>query len=454
MNWNDDNITLENEVDGGIATEVNISGEITSNTLTGSEDFFQSINGDIKEYKLTGSISSSRTIGSLGFIKGEKGNSAFEDWKSIKGNENKTFDDFLNELCGVELAQLISYNRADKTVISVGGVPKGSVFEGSIQDALDKLFYQSTQTNDEGLATEHGILMLSESGLILENSTDNGIKISELPLTDIIKGFIPVVQDGETKRLDIKTLGENSQTIKVIHIGVTPPEDTKQLWVDTSTPYNFDISTYDGRMRLKYAEMLELTFEKLLKLEKTINEIESNINKINGEESTNFRIEISKIRNQITNLKNEINNFIAQLNNGVEISPLKVEVKNIRKETKSLAYNLSDISTNVLRVLDGQSQIENDDDDVTTDELVLLTENGEEILTEDGLLILLDGINGDVEIIDDSLLTEDGRQLLTESGLLLILDGVVEDDVILANAILTEFGVVILTENGKQIIKN
>ena len=266
MNWNDDNITLENEVDGGIATEVNISGEITSNTLTGSGDFFQSINGDIKEYKLTGSISSSRTIGSLGFIKGEKGNSAFEDWKLIKGNENKTFDDFLNELCGVELAQLISYNRADKTVISVGGVPKGSVFEGSIQDALDKLFYQSTQTNDEGLTTEHGILMLSESGLILENSTDNGIKISELPLTDIIKGFIPVVQDGETKRLDIKTLGENSQTIKVIHIGVTPPEDTKQLWVDTSTPYNFDISTYDGRMRLKYAEMLELTFEKLLKL--------------------------------------------------------------------------------------------------------------------------------------------------------------------------------------------
>lgn len=43
MNWNDDNITLENEVDGGIATEVNISGEITSNTLSGSEDFFQSI---------------------------------------------------------------------------------------------------------------------------------------------------------------------------------------------------------------------------------------------------------------------------------------------------------------------------------------------------------------------------------------------------------------------------
>lgn len=56
-----------------------------------------------------------------------------------------------------------------------------------------------------GLWTEDGISLMSEDSMLLD-STDEvyGIKISELPWTEDVEGFIPIVQHGETKRVDVQ----------------------------------------------------------------------------------------------------------------------------------------------------------------------------------------------------------------------------------------------------------
>ena len=95
-------------------------------------------------------------------------------------------------------------------------------------------------------------------------------------------------------------------------------------------------------------------------------------------------------------------------------------------------------------------------DKETTQQLIapnILTELGLSILTEDGMLILADGM--DEVTFTDAILTELGLNILTEDGKVLLVDGVENDNSTetLADAILTELGLTLLTENGKQILK-
>ena len=55
-----------------------------------------------------------------------------------------------------------------------------------------------------------------------------------------------------------------------IHVGAEPPEDTTYMWIDTSAPSNLDVSTYEGRMRLKYVEMLDHIIDKVHSLSEKI----------------------------------------------------------------------------------------------------------------------------------------------------------------------------------------
>lgn len=73
---------------------------------------------------------------------------------------------------------------------------------------IQKVIYDPIVYN--GLANERGIALLSEDNMLLE-STDEvyGIKISELPYTEEIIGFIPIVQYGETKQINISTVLDN-----------------------------------------------------------------------------------------------------------------------------------------------------------------------------------------------------------------------------------------------------
>lgn len=57
--------------------------------------------------------------GTLSLLKGEKGDSAFECWLSQEGNENKTFDDFMNELSiGGDMSNYATKDYVDSRVES------------------------------------------------------------------------------------------------------------------------------------------------------------------------------------------------------------------------------------------------------------------------------------------------------------------------------------------------
>lgn len=70
---------------------------------------------------------------------------------------------------------------------------------------IQRIIYDPIVYN--GLTNERGIALLSEDNMLLE-STDEvyGIKISELPYTEEIIGFIPIVQHGETRQINISTI--------------------------------------------------------------------------------------------------------------------------------------------------------------------------------------------------------------------------------------------------------
>jgi hypothetical protein len=58
----------------------------------------------------------------------------------------------------------------------------------------------------DGLANEDNIALLSEDGMLLDSSSPAyGIKISELPTTTSIDGYIPIVQNGVTKKINLST---------------------------------------------------------------------------------------------------------------------------------------------------------------------------------------------------------------------------------------------------------
>ena len=269
---------------------------------------------------------------------------------------------------------------------------------------------------DDLESTDKGAVLSANQGRVLKEYVDSSqaemiVKLNELE---------------DNVRVLIEEAGTGNANI---HIGSEPPVDTSYLWIDTTAPYNFDVSTYDGRMRLKYIEMLELTMSKLLGMEDTMTKIEESIDKLTGEEVTNFRTELSKVRGQITIIQSNLKQNIQSIIDGNDLENLKNTSKNLRKQTKKLLYDLSDINTNILRVIDGQNKIENNEGDKS-------------------------GGGSDTPTTDvPNLLTDDGRDLLTEDGLLLLLDGV-SGDVILTNAILTELGLVILTEDGRQILKD
>ena len=214
-----------------------------------------------------------------------------------------------------------------------------------------------------------------------------------------------------------------------IHVGTEPPEDTTYMWIDTSAPSNLDVSTYDGRMRLKYVEMLNHVIDKVHSLSEKISTIEKNINKISSDNSVKMnelRTQLASIRSKITSLLTRVNETQYQLMNGGNLKTLKNTAKQLRKEMKQdVLYGLADLNYNVMVVLDSEVQFIQPEPDnpnnppTDTDSSSLLTENGFMLLTEDGLVILIDGgtsSGGGSEVLQDAILTEQGEVLLLENG--------------------------------------
>lgn len=73
------------------------------------------------------------------------------------------------------------------------------------QFEIQPVIYNDYKVYD-GLANEDNIALLSEDGMLLDSSSPAyGIKISELPTTTDIDGFIPIVQNGVTKKISLST---------------------------------------------------------------------------------------------------------------------------------------------------------------------------------------------------------------------------------------------------------
>lgn len=211
-----------------------------------------------------------------------------------------------------------------------------------------------------------------------------------------------------------------------IHVGTEPPTDTSYMWIDTSAPYGLDVTTYEGRMRLKYIEMLNLVYDKLGSLALKMSVIENNITKISVDNSTKmneFKAELASLNNQVSTIRQGVENTKTGLQGDGNLTELKNSSKQLRKQMKNVLYSLADLSYDVLVVLDSQTEFVHPDN-------------------PDNPSVNVDG----------ALMSEDGRILLTEDGLAILLDGAISSD-ILADAILTEMGYVILTEDGKQILK-
>lgn len=274
----------------------------------------------------------------------------------------------------------------------------------NVIDSLD-----STNTNEA---------LSANQGRILKEQIDeqNAEVIGKL---NGIEGTLTYVDE---RLADIEQNGGNAN----IHIGTEPPQNTTYTWIDTSVPFNLDVSTYEGRLRIKYIEMLNQVIEKINSLSEKMNKIEENINKISSDNSVKMnesKTQLSSIRARITSLLSRVNETQFQLMNGGDLPILKSAAKQLRKEMKqNILYSLADLNYNVMVILDSEVQFIQPDPDkpsTDTDSSSLLTENGFMLLTEDGLVILIDGgtsSSGSSDILQDTILTEQGKVLLLENG--------------------------------------
>lgn len=250
-----------------------------------------------------------------------------------------------------------------------------------------------------------------------------------------------------------------------VYIGEEPPEDTSMIWVDSSTPYTLEPNTYENRLKNNYVMMLNNSYGKISTIESGLTSLQNAIDKItspdNAQKVTDFNIKLNVMMDDCNLLKDKLTKSKTSIINNSLSSSLKAEAKKVRKEVKTFIYSLYDLKHQIMQVIDSEritivipeEPEKPDKPPVTTVDNCLLTENGLTLLTEDGLLILADGM--ETTTFTYALLSELGLNILTEDGKVLLVDGIEDGNSteILTDAILTELGLTLLTENGKQILK-
>lgn len=260
-------------------------------------------------------------------------------------------------------------------------------------------------------------------------------------------------------------IGAGSGSGANVYIGEEPPQDTSMIWVDSSTPYTLEPNTYENRLKNNYVMMLNNSYGKISTIESGLTSLQNAIDKItspdNAQKVTDFNIELNIMIDDCNLLKDKLTKSKTSIINNSLSSSLKAEAKKVQKEVKTFIYSLYDLKHQIMLVIDSEritivipEEPENPDKPpVTTVDNCLLTENGLTLLTEDGLLILADGM--ETTTFTYALLSELGLNILTEDGKVLLVDGIEDGNSteILTDAILTELGLTLLTENGKQILK-
>ena len=351
---------------------------------------------------------------------------------------------------------MLCYVIGDKTTYQYTGM-EWKVFGFDIKDIVVPLENNLTSNaTDRALAANQG-RVLKELIDALEANTYSKEEIDEIKrlldqedmrvgqLLDELANRIPtrtsqLANDANFTTKDyvdrkFEQIGAGSGSGANVYIGEEPPQDTSMIWVDSSTPYTLEPNTYEKRLKNNYVMMLDNSYDKISTIESGLTSLQNAIDKItspdNAQKVTDFNIELNIMIDDCNLLKDKLTKSKTSIINNSLTSSLKIETKKVRKEVKTFIYSLYDLKHQIMQVIDSEKitivipeEPENPDKPpITTVDNCLLTENGLTLLTEDGKVLLVDGI-------------EDGNS--TE---------------ILTDAILTELGLTLLTENGKQILK-
>ena len=244
-----------------------------------------------------------------------------------------------------------------------------------------------------------------------------------------------------------------------VFVGENPPIDTNMIWIDSTTPYNLNPDNYEDRIKNNYIMMLNNSYNKITSIEDGLTTLQNAISKItnpeNNQKIEDFNIELNSLIENSNLLKNKLTNSKLSIINNKISSSLKSDAKKTRKEVKSFIYSLYDLKHKIMQVIDSERITiiitEDPDKPVITASNCLLTEEGLTLLTEDGLMLIVDK-DTTQQTTTPNILTELGLNILTEDGLLILADGM--DEVTFTDAILTELGLNILTEDGKILLAN
>lgn len=353
----------------------------------------------------------------------------------------------------------------------------------------------------DGLASEDDIALLSEDGMLLDSSSSvYGIKISELPTTTNIDGYIPIVQNGVTKKISLSTyLSGQFEDIRnyvdnkvsnvsneitnvkqqINEINSTTPKKLSDLendmnfvtkeYVDTVIKENGGSSgggntggsggtglpeIYVGKNapNTSYSLWIDNTVQNIIpptshvmRLKAKYIEMLSLVNK-----------KLDRVNKKLILIEDNINKISS------ENADKATEFRTTLLTSRNKYYNLQSRVANVLIDISGDIDIEiirTTSQDIRKETKTLIYSLLDFL---DEIMRLLDSERGasmgegggsgdedeDTNTTENALLTELGLNILTEDGLLIIADILSTPD----DSILTENGESLLTEDGLLIL--
>lgn len=352
----------------------------------------------------------------------------------------------------------------------------------------------------DGLASEDDIALLSEDGMLLDSSSSvYGIKISELPTTTNIDGYIPIVQNGVTKKISLSTyLSGQFEDIRnyvdnkvsnvsneitnvkqqINEINSTTPKKLSDLendmnfvtkeYVDTAIKENGGSSgggntsgsggtglpeIYVGKNapNTSYSLWIDNTVQNIIpptshvmRLKAKYIEMLSLVNK-----------KLDRVNKKLILIEDNINKISS------ENADKATEFRTTLLTSRNTYYNLQSRVANVLIDISGDIDIEiirTTSQDIRKETKTLIYSLLDFL---DEIMRLLDSERGasmgegggsdddeDINTTENALLTELGLNILTEDGLLIIADILSTPD----DSILTESGESLLTEDGLLIL--
>lgn len=381
------------------------------------------------------------------------------DWEELTTNvdaDNPIFD-VVDNLESTATNAPLSANQGRILKETINGVEETLIESiNNVETTLEETINNVETTIGEKISNVEAIInnveVTIDSVEIALEETVNNINNVEATLEEKINNT-----EDKLEQLIEESAGKGNANI---HVADTPPEDTKAMWIDTSN------TNVERRLRNKYTRMLRNVQSKIEEAMTRLVTIENQINRIsadNAMSASQFRINVALARNSLNSLGTRVSQTITSIENGASLEGLKASASQERAEIRNLLFSMSDLNHEVMQVIDSEMGLiiqpdpdnpstPDDDDNITSQ--VLLAENGLAILTEDGLMLLLDGYDSPTTP-SNALLTELGQVILTEDGSMILIDGAIveENDGVLADAILTELGKVILLENGKQLLK-